>query len=50
VPSSPDGIGLYSKNSVVNHLHWNEVECGTIVAGATSGSPESEQLLNYFIG
>jgi len=35
VPSSPDGIGLYSKNSAVNHLHVSQVESGPVVAQAT---------------
>ena len=35
MPSSPDGIGLYSKNSAVNHLHGNQVESIPIVVRAT---------------
>jgi hypothetical protein len=30
----PDGIGLYSKNSAVNHLHGSQVESGPIVLRA----------------
>jgi hypothetical protein len=30
VPFPPDGIGLYSKNSAVNHLHRSQVESGPI--------------------
>jgi hypothetical protein len=35
VPSSPDGIGLYSKNSAVNHLQGSQVESGPVVVRAT---------------
>jgi hypothetical protein len=53
----PDGIGLYSKNSAVNHLHESQVESGAIVMGAAPLLPVHQRVvgtldlsLGYFMG